>query len=136
MASAKFASSFIKLGLVPGDGGAWILPRTIGYAKAAELIYTGDTVDAQAAYEMGILSRIVDADELLSAAMDLAHRISANPARGLRLAKRLLREGQHARLTDLLELSAAFQSLAHETNDHEEAIDAFIEKRPPNFAGD
>lgn len=133
---AKFASSFIKMGLVPGDGGAWILPRAVGLSKAAELIFTGDVIDAESALACGIVSSVVDETKLIPEALELANRIVANPARSLRLAKRLLRDGQHQRLTDVLELSAAFQSLAHETADHAEAVDAFLEKRTPDFTGD
>lgn len=132
---AKFASSFIKLGIVPGDGGAWILPRAVGLSRAAEMIFTGDTLDAQAALQIGLVSRLVPAEQLLAEARALAQRIAANPAKSLRLAKRLLREGQQQRLADLLELSAAFQAMAHETQDHREAVDAFIEKRSPEFRG-
>jgi 2-(1,2-epoxy-1,2-dihydrophenyl)acetyl-CoA isomerase len=132
---AKFASSFIKLGIVPGDGGAWILPRAVGLSRAAEMIFTGDTLDAQAALHMGLVSRLVAAEQLLAVAGALAQRIVANPAKSLRLAKRLLREGQQQRLADVLELSAAFQAMAHETADHREAVDAFIEKRSPEFKG-
>jgi 2-(1,2-epoxy-1,2-dihydrophenyl)acetyl-CoA isomerase len=133
--TAKFASSFIKVGIIPGDGGAWILPRTVGLSRASELIFTGDTIDARAAEAMGLLSRIVPADQLMVEARALAQRIVVNPARALRLAKRLLREGQQQRLGDVLELSAAFQALAHETQDHAEALDALLEKREPKFTG-
>jgi 2-(1,2-epoxy-1,2-dihydrophenyl)acetyl-CoA isomerase len=133
--SAKFASSFIKIGIVPGDGGAWILPRAVGLSNAAELIFTGDTIDTEAAMAMGLISRVVPAGQLMDQALALAQRIVVNPARVLRLSKRLLREGQQQRLADVLELSAAFQALAHETKDHKEALDAFFEKRPPRFTG-
>ena len=131
--TAKFASSFIKLGIVPGDGGAWILPRAIGLAKASELILTGDTYDGAAALAMGLISKLVPANQLLGEAQAVAARIVVNPPKTLRLAKRLLREGQQQRLSDVLELSAAFQALAHETEDHGEAIDAFFDKREPRF---
>jgi 2-(1,2-epoxy-1,2-dihydrophenyl)acetyl-CoA isomerase len=134
--SAKFASSFIKIGIVPGDGGAWILPRAVGLSNAAELIFTGDTIDAAAALAMGLISRAVPADRLMDEALAIAQRIVVNPARALRLSKRLLRDGQQQRLSDALELSAAFQALAHETADHVEALNAFLEKRPPKFTGD
>ena len=133
--TAKFASSFLKVGLVPGDGGAWILPRVVGYARAAELILTGDTIGATEALAMGLVNQVVPAPELMAAAGALAARVCANPPRSLRLAKRLLREGQNSRLPELLELSAAFQALAHETADHEEALAAFFEKRPAKFTG-
>lgn len=133
--SARFASSFIKMGIIPGDGGAWILPRAIGLARASEMVLTGDTFDAARMLEWGLVSRLVPAEQLMEAAQQLAQRVVVNPAKGLRLAKRLLREGQQQRLSDVLELSAAFQALAHETADHEEAVDAFLEKRPPKFIG-
>jgi 2-(1,2-epoxy-1,2-dihydrophenyl)acetyl-CoA isomerase len=132
---ATFASSFIKVGIVPGDGGAWILPRAIGLSKAAELIFTGDTYDAVAARSMGLVSQVVESDKLIPTARALADRIICNPGRTLRLAKRLLREGQQQRLADVLELSAAFQAIAHETEDHREAVNAFLEKRAPRFCG-
>jgi enoyl-CoA hydratase/carnithine racemase len=133
--AAKFAASFVKMGIVPGDGGAWILPRTIGYARAAEMILTGDTYTAAEAREMGLVNKVVPADQVMDEALKLADRVAANPPRAVRLAKRLLREGQHSRLPDVLELSAAFQALAHETADHKEAVEAFLDKRPPVFTG-
>jgi len=133
--TAKFASTFIKMGIVPGDGGAWILPRAVGLSKASEMIFTGEMLDASAALACGLISRVVPAARLLDEARTLAASIAANPAKALRLAKRLLREGQQNRLSDVLELSAAFQALAHETQDHAEALDAFLEKREPRFTG-
>jgi enoyl-CoA hydratase/carnithine racemase len=133
--SAKFASSFIKMGIVPGDGGAWILPRAVGLAKASEMIFTGEFLDAQEALACGLVSRVVSAEVLMDEARTLADKVVQNPAKALRLAKRLLREGQHSRFSDVLELSAAYQALAHETADHAEALDAFLEKRAPNFIG-
>ena len=107
----------------------------IGYARAAEMILTGDTISAADGLAMGLVNQVVPADQVMAAARALAQRIAVNPPRSIRLAKRLLREGQHARLPDILELSAAFQALAHETADHQEAVDAFLEKRSPHFTG-
>jgi 2-(1,2-epoxy-1,2-dihydrophenyl)acetyl-CoA isomerase len=134
--SAQFSCSFIKVGLVPGDGGAWSLSRVVGHAMASELFFTGDRFDAARALEIGLVSRVVPDGELLPAAMTLAMRITANPARALRLTKRLLREAQTARMSEILELSAAYQAIVHETADHKEAVTAFLEKRPPRFTGD
>ena len=124
---AKFAESFVKLGIIPGDGGAWLLPRTVGMSKAAELTFTGDTIDAQEAERIGLVSRVVAPEQLLAEARALAERIAANPAPALRMAKRLLREGQHVRLDSLLEMSAAFQALAHHTSEHAQAVDGFLD---------
>ncbi|WP_419826245.1 crotonase/enoyl-CoA hydratase family protein [Sphingomonas sp.] len=129
--SARFAESFVKLGIVPGDGGAWLLPRIIGMANASLMTLTGDLIDADQALAWGLVSQIVDDDDLLAASRAVAGRIAANPGPATRLAKRLLREGQDMKLGPLLELSAAFQALAHHSEDHAEAVSAFLEKRPP-----
>lgn len=134
-ASAKLASSFVKVGIIPGDGGAWILTQAIGPSRAAEMILTGDTIDAEEAARIGLVNKVAPDDQLLTEARKLAERVAVNPPRAVRLAKRLLRESQHARLADVMELSAAFQALAHETADHKEAVAAFSEKRPPKFTG-
>ena len=132
---AKLASSFIKMGIVPGDGGAWLLPRVVGLSKAAEMMFTGEPITADEALACGLVSRLVPSDHLLAEAQALAARIATNPPQTLRLIKRLMREAQHARLDDVLQLSAAFQALAHETADHREALAAFFDKRTPVFTG-
>lgn len=132
---AKFAESFVKLGIVPGDGGAWLLPRVIGMARAAEMTFTGQLLDAEQALAWNLVSRVVAPEALLPTAHLLAEQIAANPPHAVRLAKRLMREGMHTRLDTLLELSAAYQALSHQTADHSEAVAAFIEKRSPVFKG-
>ncbi|GAA0570906.1 crotonase/enoyl-CoA hydratase family protein [Craurococcus roseus] len=132
---ASFAESFIKVGIVPGDGGAWLLPRVVGMSMALEMSFTGEALDAQAALAARLVSRVVPEGELLPAARDLARRIAANPPDALRMTKRLLREGQYMRFSSLLELSAAYQALAHSTDDHKEAVNAMLEKRRPTFTG-
>lgn len=131
--SAKFAESFVKVGLIPGDGGAWLLPRVVGMSKAAEMAFTGEMLDADAALACGLVSRVVPDDQLLTEARALAGRIASNPGPALRMTKRLLREGQVTRLSSLLELSASYQALAHKTAEHAETVTAFMEKRKPDF---
>lgn len=126
---ASFAESFVKLGLIPGDGGAWLLQRVVGYARAAEMSFTGETVDAQAALAMGLVSRVVPHETLLAEATALAERIAANPGQALRMTKRLMREAQTSRLDSILELSAAYQALTHGSAEHEGAVAAFLERR-------
>jgi len=133
--AAVFAESFVKLGIIPGDGGAWLLPRVVGLSRACEMAFTGDTVDAATALEIGLVSRVVPGDQLLPAARALAERIAANPPQALRWTKRLIREGMGTSLPSLLQLSAAFQEMAHNTEDHREAIAAFFEKRQAVFKG-
>ncbi|MFM9976650.1 MAG: crotonase/enoyl-CoA hydratase family protein [Sphingomonadaceae bacterium] len=134
--TARFAESFVKLGIVPGDGGAWLLPRIVGFSRATELALTGETFDANEALAYGLVSRVVAAEDLLPTARTIADRIAVNPPHAVRMTKRLLREGQTTTLATNLELSAAMQSLAHATRDNDEAIDAFLEKRAPHFTGE
>ena len=134
--SAKFAESFVRLGIIPGDGGAWFLPRIIGFSKATELALTGETIDAAEALRIGLVSEVVDDADLMVAARKVAEKIAANPPHAVRMTKRLLREGQTADLRNILEMSAAMQSLAHATADNDEAITAFLEKRAPEFKGE
>jgi len=131
--TATFAESFVRVGIVPGDGGAWLLPRAVGMAKASEMAFTGEAINAQEALACGLVSRVVPADQLLPTARALAEKIAANPGAVMRMTKRLLRESQHATLESLLELSAGYQAIAHKTADHREAVTAFIEKRAPRF---
>ena len=132
---AVFAENFVKVGLISGDGGSWLLPRAVGLSRACEMTFTGEPIDAQAALACGLVSRVVPAGALMKAARELAVRIASNPPRQLRMAKRLLREGQVTRLDSLLELAAALQGACHHTRDHEEAVNAFFDKRPPKFTG-
>jgi enoyl-CoA hydratase/carnithine racemase len=130
---AQFAESFVKLGIVPGDGGAWLLPRIIGMARASVMTLTGETIDSATALAYGLVAEVVPPEQVLIRAIEVAQAIAANPGHATRMAKRLLREGQDMKLAPLLELSAAFQALAHHTADHSEAVAAFIERRPPVY---
>lgn len=133
--SARFAESFVKLGIVPGDGGAWLLPRVVGYSKAAEMAFTGETLSADEALACGLVSKVVDDAQLLIEARALATRIAANPSHAVRMTKRLLKQGGGSSLSALLDMSASMQALAHTTEDHLEAVSAFMDKRPPVFRG-
>jgi enoyl-CoA hydratase/carnithine racemase len=131
---ATFAESFVKVGIVPGDGGAWLLPRAVGLSKASEMAFTGEALNAQEALACGLVSRVVPPEQLMEAALTLARKIAANPGGVLRMTKRLLREGQQSTLESLLEISASYQAIAHMEPDHHEAVKAFVEKRRPNFS--
>ena len=133
--SARFAESFVKLGIISGDGGAWLLPRLVGFSMAAEMALTGDPLTAAEALACGLVSRVVADAELPAAARALAARIAANPPHAVRMTKRLLLEGRHARMDTLLEMAAAMQSLGHATEDHREAVAAFLARRKPQFTG-
>jgi enoyl-CoA hydratase/carnithine racemase len=133
-ASASFAESFVRLGLIAGDGGAWLLPRAVGWSRAAEMTFTGEAVSAADAEAFGLVSRVVSDETLGAEARKLAAKIAANPSHALRMSKRLLREAMHSRLDSLLDLSAALQAVAVKTPQHAEAVNAFIEKRPAKFS--
>ncbi len=132
--SARFAESFVKLGIIAGDGGAWLLPRLVGYSKAAELALTGDPIGAREALACGLVSSVVPDGELLPAANMLAERIAVNPRDSVRMTKRLMTQGREMSLDASLTMAAAFQSLAHSEPDHQEAVTAFMEKRAAKFS--
>lgn len=132
---AVFAESFLRVGLVSGDGGAWFLPRVVGLSRAYEMTLTGDMVDAEKAERIGLVSRVVDDDKLMEEAMALARRIAAQPPHSIRLNKRLLRESQGVSLNVALELASAMQALVQSTADQQEAVRAMLEKRKPTFEG-
>lgn len=132
---ASFAESFIKLGLVSAAGGAWFLTRAIGGSAAAEMTLTGDTVDARRALALGIVSRVVAADQLMPTAMEIARRIARHPPQSVRLNTRLLRESARLDLWTSLELAANMQAIVQQTEDQHEAVAAVVEKREPVFKG-
>lgn len=120
---AVFAESFVKLGIIPGDGGAWFLQRAVGLSKAYEMSFTGDNVGAAEALACGLVSRVVGHDQLMTEAKALASRIALNPPSALRMSKRLIREAQSARLDTILDMSASMQAIAHFTDDHRRAVE-------------
>ncbi|MCK9541274.1 MAG: crotonase/enoyl-CoA hydratase family protein [Novosphingobium sp.] len=132
---AKFGVTFLKLGLIPGDGGSWLLPRVIGQSRASELFFTGDVIDAPTAADWGLVSRVVPGDALMDETMALARRIAAMPPHALRLTKRLMRQGQSIGYDAALDLAASTQPLMHLTDDHMEGLDALLEKREADFKG-
>jgi len=132
---ARFGVTFLKLGIIPGDGGTWILPRIIGEARASELFYTGDVIDAATALDWGLVSRVVEGDALMDEAGALAGKIAAMPPHALRHAKNLMRQGRSTSYDTALEMAANTQALMHLTDDHMEGVDALIEKRAPEFRG-
>ena len=134
--TAKYGVTFLKLGLIPGDGGAWLLPRVVGLSRASELLFTGDVIDAKTACEWGLVSRVVPGDQLLAEATALATRIAKQAPTAVRLAKTLLRQGQTSSYAAVMEMSAAMQALMHHTKDHQEGVAAILEKREPTFTGE
>jgi len=132
---ATFAESFLRVGLISGDGGAWFLPRVVGRSRAFQMAFTGDAIDAEHSLEWGIASEIVPADRLMERSLQLAQRITRHPGEALRMMKRLLRHGAESSLEDNLALAAYMQAAAQHSSDHREALDAALAGRPPKFTG-
>ncbi len=133
--NALVGETFINLGIIPGDGGAWFLQRLVGYQRAAELTFTGRLVGADEALRLGILLEVTGPEGLLPRARELAARIAAKPPQAVRMTKRLMKHAQRGNLADFLDLCACFQGMAHHTEDHAEAVEAFLAKRPPLYTG-
>ena len=132
---ARFGEIFVKRGLVPDLGGLWRLPRIVGPSKAAELLYTGDVIDAQEALRIGLVTRVVEHAELLPAARELALRIAANAP----LAVRYIKEGlRRSAVTEPREMGSWISStlgVLFQTEDHKEGARSFVERREPVFTG-
>ncbi|HEY5762980.1 MAG TPA: enoyl-CoA hydratase-related protein [Rhodocyclaceae bacterium] len=123
---AKFGETFLNLGIIPGDGGAWFMQRLIGYQRAFELTLTGRVIDADEALRHGIVMEVVAADQLLPRTIELATRMAAQPPKALRLTKRLMKMAQRMELKDFLDLCASFQGMCHNEPEHLDAVNRFL----------
>jgi 2-(1,2-epoxy-1,2-dihydrophenyl)acetyl-CoA isomerase len=133
--AAKFAMSYVKVGLIPGDGGCYFLPRIVGVAKALELIWTGDFIDPEEAQRIGYVSQVVPADKLLDTTRDFALRLAQGPAVAMQLAKRLVYRSLDASWHEAFEQANTAMAIAQTTEDAREGPRAFRESRPPKFTG-
>lgn len=125
----------IKLGVLPGGGGTQRLPRMVGMSKALEMLYTGDPVNAEEAYRIGLVSKVVDPDKLMDEAKLLANSFIDKPPLALKMAKEVVRTGANMDLRSALRFEIQCVSQLSSTEDHEEGIKAFLEKRKPQFKG-
>lgn len=132
---AVIGETFINLGLIPGDGGAWFLQRLVGYQRAAELTLTGRLVDAEEALAMGIFLEVVAPDQLSARTLELSRQIAGKPPHAIRQTKKLLHLARSRDLDSVLQHAAIVQGMLHQTDDHLEAINAFLEKRTGRFNG-
>ena len=132
---ARFSQIFIRRGLVPDSGSSYFLPRVVGMARACEMAFTGDILDAGLARDYGLVSRVVPHDELMSEARGLAARIAAGPPIAMKLAKRAFYRGATTDLPSALEFEGYMQGICFNTEDFQEGIAAFLEKREPEFKG-
>jgi 2-(1,2-epoxy-1,2-dihydrophenyl)acetyl-CoA isomerase len=132
---AKFGELFWKIGLVPDGGGTWLLPRVVGMARAKELIFTADIIDAAEAARIGLVNRVVPVAELEKTTRALADKIAAGPPGVLRMAKHMVNRAATSDLAAALDLEAFSQGIAIAGDDHQEGLAAFFDKRPPTFTG-
>ena len=133
--NTRFMMAFTRIGLVPATGGAWFLPRIVGLPKALELLYTGDFVESEEAYRIGLLNKLVPAEKLEEETMALARKLANNPPVSLRLDKFMVYKGLDTDLETALGLGVACLNIALQSEDHLEGITAFAEKRPPVYKG-
>ena len=133
--SARFAETYVRMGLIPGGGGAYLLPRIVGAAKALELLWSGDFIDAREAERIGLVNRVVADAELMTETHKFARRVAEGAPLAVQLIKRLVRMGADKDLATGLELAAANMPIVRSSEDHLEAIAAHREKRKPNFKG-
>jgi 2-(1,2-epoxy-1,2-dihydrophenyl)acetyl-CoA isomerase len=131
--SARFAETYVRVGLVPGAGGAHFLPRLVGTAKALELFWTGDFIDAKEAERIGIVNKVLPDEALMPEVQRIAERIADAPALSVRLIKRALLQGMRNDLRSNLDLISSHYAVVTASPDHREAVEAFIEKRKPVF---
>ena len=134
--TAKLGSTFVGVGLIPGDGGAYLLARTIGFPAALDLILTARLIQGDEALRLGLVHALADdADDLMTQVRARAQRLCSLPPVALRLAKAAAYRSWDLPLDAALELAATYQGVAQNTEDHDEAVRAFLEKREPVFTG-
>ena len=134
-ASARFSEGYIKVGLIPGNGGCWFLPRLVGTSRALELLWTGDHVGAEEALRIGLVNRVVADDQLMAETLAFAKRLAEGPALQQRDIKKLLYQGLRTDLRTSLEAVTTHMAVVQSTSDYREAISAFKDKRKPKFTG-
>ena len=128
--------AYVRIGLFPGFGGTWLYPRTLGsMGKAAEMLFTGDFMEAEEAYRLGFLNRLVSQEELESTTMEMARKIAAGPPIAIRLSKLMLYQGLDFNLETAMKMAAVGETITLSSQDHAEGTAAFRESRRPKYEG-
>ena len=133
--SARFSTGYVRVGLVPGDGDTYFLPRLVGPAKALELLWTADFIDAPDALRLGIVQRVVPDAELRDVTYAFARQVADGPQVPIRMIKRLVYQSLKLDLRTHLDLVSSHMAIVRQTADHKEGVAAFKDKRPPKFQG-
>jgi len=133
--NARFMCAFVRIGLFPGWGGTWLYPRVMGIPKAAEMLFTGDFIEAKDAERVGLLNKLVPAADLEKETMAMASRIANGPPIAIRLAKMQLYKGLEMDLETAMQMAAACETITLTSEDHKEGVAAFRDKRPPQYKG-
>jgi enoyl-CoA hydratase/carnithine racemase len=132
---ARLSETFIRRGLIPADGSCWQLPRMVGLGNTLLMQYTGDALDADEAFRLGLASKVTPHDELMETTMELAQRIADGPTYSMALIKRLVQRSLYIDLEQSLNLAGPAQEISRRTEDHKEGVRAFVEKRRPAYSG-
>jgi 2-(1,2-epoxy-1,2-dihydrophenyl)acetyl-CoA isomerase len=133
--TTRVNEGYVKVGLLPGDGGTYYLPRLVGVAKALELMWTGDFIDAEEALRIGLVNRLYAPEELLPATYEYAGRVASGPSLAIRITKRAVYEGMRMDLRSHLDMISSHMAYIRQSHDHREGSRAFVDKRPPKFEG-
>ena len=132
---AKFGATFLSIGLIPGDGGAWLLPRAIGRSRASQLFFTGELIDAQTALDWGLVSEVRAADQVMERSLQIAEKIMAQPPLPVRMTKQMMRQADGSTLDSILEVACGMQAILHGTEDHATAVNAMLNKEKASYKG-
>ncbi|KKI85202.1 enoyl-CoA hydratase/isomerase family protein [Shouchella clausii] len=133
--ATKISEGYVKVGLVPGDGGAYFLPKIVGESKALELLWTGEFIDSEEALRIGLVNKVLEEDRFFEEVLNYAKNIASGPQIAIRMTKRAVKYSNTMRVEEALDFISSQYAIIKETNDHIEGVSAFKEKRKPNFNG-
>jgi 2-(1,2-epoxy-1,2-dihydrophenyl)acetyl-CoA isomerase len=131
--TARFGETFVRIGLVPDLGGLFLLPRIVGIQRAKQMCFSGKVIDAKEALDLGLFSEVLPQDKLLARATEIAAGLARHPVKTIAAMKTMLNRSFEMSMEQMLQLELFVQSFIFSTGDHREALDAFLNRRPPKF---